>query len=120
MHGIVCALYALLALFFLEMMEPALGPLDPFQPRLLGGVLFAIAIYAFLIIIKKDWSWDRLKLGFLILYYMLLSTIIMEGSVFALLFPTISAEGVSMHTFDLIIMSVLFILGLYSYMKQSE
>lgn len=119
LYAIVCVLYGILAIFLPGMMEAMLGPMDPFQPRLFGGVLFVIAIYAFLIILKKDWDWEYVKFGYLILYSLLVSTIIMEGSVTALLFPTLSAAAISMHAFDLIIMPVLLILGLYSYMKQS-
>ncbi len=119
-YGIVCLLYGILALFFLDMMEPMLGPMDPFQPRLFGGVLFVIAIFAFLIVFKKDWDWKHVKFGYLVLYSLLLSTIIMEGAVTVLLYSTLSAEGISMHIMDLIIMPVLLILGIYSYMKQKE
>ncbi|MFW9839137.1 MAG: hypothetical protein ACFFE7_16600 [Candidatus Thorarchaeota archaeon] len=117
-YGIVCLLYGFLGIFFTSMMEPMLGPMDPFQPRLFGGVLIVIAIYAFLIIFKKDWEWENVKFGYLVLYSLLVSTIIMEGSVTALLFPTLSAEAIGMHVMDLIIMPVLLILGIYSYLKQ--
>jgi hypothetical protein len=118
LYGIVCVLYGVLAVFLPNMMEAFLGPMDPFQPRLFGGVLFVIAIYAFLMIFKKEWDWEYIKFGYLILYSLLVSTIIMEGSVTALLFSTLSAEAISMHAFDLIIMPVLLILGIYSYRKQ--
>jgi len=118
MYGIVCVLYGVLAVFLPSMMEAFLGPMDPFQPRLFGGVLFVIAIYAFLIIFKKEWDWEYIKFGYLILYSLLASTIIMEGSVTVLLFSTLSAEAISMHAFDLIIMPALLILGIYSYRKQ--
>lgn len=118
-YGIVCVLYGALAVFFNDMMEPMLGPMDPFQPRLFGGVLFVITIYAILIVFKKDWDWESIKFGYLVLYSLLVSTIIMEGSVTALLFSTLSADAIGMHAFDLIIMPVLLILGIYSYMKQS-
>ena len=49
-YGIVCLLYGILAIFLLDMMVPILGPMDPFQPRLFGGVLFVIGIFNFLII----------------------------------------------------------------------
>ena len=117
-YGIVCVLYGVLAIFMLEMMEPFLGTMDPFQPRLFGGVLFVIAIFAFLIVIKKDWDWEHIKLAYIVLYSLLISTIILEGSVTALLFSTLPAAGISMHAMDLIIMPVLLILGLYSYFKQ--
>ena len=118
LYGIVCVLYGILAIFFTSMMEAMLGPMDPFQPRLFGGVLLVIAIYAFLIIFKKDWEWEYVKFGYLILYSLLVSTIILEGSVTALLFSTLSAVAISMHAFDLIIMPILLILGIYSYRKQ--
>ena len=54
LYGIVCVLYGALAVFFPSMMESMLGPMDPFQPRLFSGVLFVIAIYAFLIIFKHS------------------------------------------------------------------
>jgi hypothetical protein len=119
-YGIVCILYGVLAIFFPSMMEAFLGPMDPFQPRLFAGVLFVIAIYAFLIILKKDWDWQYIKLGYLILYSLLISTIVMEGSVTALMFSTLSADGIMMHTMDLILMPVLLIIGLYAYMKQGK
>lgn len=118
-YGIVCVLYGLLAIFFQDMMEPLLGPMDPFQPRLFGGVLFVIAIFAILMIFWKNWDWEAIKVGYLILYALLVSTIIMEGSVTALLFSTLSQAAIGMHAFDLIIMPVLLILGIYSYIKQS-
>ena len=77
-----------------------------------------IAIYAFLMILKKDWDWEYVKSGYMILYSLLVSTIIMEGSVTAILFSTLSTEAIGMHVLDLIIMPVLLILGLYSYLKQ--
>lgn len=119
LYGIVCVLYGALAVFFIDLMEPVLGPMDPFQPRLFGGVLFVIAVFAFLMIFNKNWDWETVKVGFLILYALLVSTIVMEGAVTALLFSTLSPEGVGMHTLDLILMPVLLILGIYSYMKQS-
>ncbi len=117
-YAIVCLLYGFLGIFFPSMMEAMLGPMDPFQPRLFGGVLLVIAVYAFLIIFKKDWEWEHVKFGVLILYSLLVSTIVMEASVTALLFSTLSATAISMHVLDLIIMPVLLILGIYSYMKQ--
>ena len=120
LYGIVCVLYGALAVFFPSMMEAFLGPMDPFQPRLFGGVLFVIAIFAFLMIIKKDWDWEYVKIAFLVIYALLISTIVLEGSVTALLFSTLSAEGISMHVMDVILMPVLLVLGLYSYMKQES
>jgi len=119
-YGIVCLLYGFLAIFFLNMMETVTGPTDPFQPRLFGGVLLVIAFYIFLVIFKKGWDWEFVKSAYLVLYSLLLSTIIMEGSVTVLLYSSLSTEAINMHLFDMIIMPILLILGIYSYMKQSE
>jgi len=117
-YAIVCVLYGVLAIFMTDMMEAVLGTMDPFQPRLFGGVLFVIAIFAFLMIIKKNWDWEFIKLAYIVLYALLISTIIMEGSVTILVLSTLTAAGLQMHVMDLIIMPVLLILGLYSYFKQ--
>ncbi len=89
-------------------------------PRMFGGILFTIAIFNFLILIKKDWDWEYIKFGFILLYAMILSSIIMEASYTALLFPTLSTEAIGFHTMDLLIMPILLILGIVSYMKQKE
>ena len=117
-YAIVCVLYGVLAIFMTDMMEAVLGTMDPFQPRLFGGVLFVIAIFAFLMIIKKNWDWEFIKLAYIVLYALLISTILMEGSVTILVLSTLTAAGLQMHVMDLIIMPVLLILGLYSYFKQ--
>jgi len=117
-YGIVCLLYGVLAVFFLDIVASITGYNDPFQARLFGGVLLVITFYAFLMVFKKDWDWEHVKSGYLVLYSLILSTIIMEGAVTAMLYSTLSAEALNMHIMDFIIMPILLILGIYSYMKQ--
>ncbi len=120
-YGLVCTLYGVLTVFMTEMMEATLGgPMGPLYPRMLGGIFLTIAIFNFLILIKKDWDWEYIKFGFTLLYAMILSSIIMEGSYTALLFPTLSTEAIGFHVMDLLIMPILLILGIVSYMKQKE
>jgi hypothetical protein len=120
-YGSVCTLYGVLTVFMTEMMEATLGvPMGLLYPRMFGGILFTIAIFDFLILINKDWDWEHIKFGFTLLYAMNVSTIIMEGSYTALMFPTLSTEAIGFHAMDLLIMPILLILGIVSYMKQKE
>ncbi len=120
-YGLVCTLYGVLTVFMTDMILAILGiPMDPIYPRMLGGIFFTIAIFDFLILIKKDWDWEYIKFGFTLLYAMIVSCIIMEGSYFVLWFPTLSTEAIGFHVMDLLIMPILLILGIVSYMKQKE
>jgi hypothetical protein len=117
-YGIACLMYGILGTFFVDMFEAMTGYTDPLYPRMFAGILLVIAFYTFLILFKKGWDWEHIKFGFMILYTMILSTIIMEGAVTVLTLSSMSAEAVNLHTFNLILMPVLLILGIYSYMKQ--
>jgi hypothetical protein len=117
-YGIVCLLYGILGVFFVEMLESMTGYTDPLYPRMFAGVLLVITFYTFLILFKKDWEWEHVKFGFLILYSLIISTIIMEGSVTALTISTMSVEELNLHIMDFILMPLLLILGIYSYRKQ--
>lgn len=119
-YGIVCLLYGILAIFFVGMLEAMTGYNDPFYPREFGGVLLVIAFYTFLVLFKKNWDWEHIKYGFLILYTLIISTMIMEGSVGLLTLSTMSAEELNLHILDFILMPILLILGIYSYMKQGK
>ncbi len=120
-YGLVCTLYGVLTVFMTDMILAILGiPMDPIYPRMLGGIFFTIAIFDFLILIKKDWDWEYIKFGWTLLYAMIVSSIIMEGSYFVLWYPTLSTEAIGFHVMDLLIMPILLILGIVSYMKQKE
>ncbi|MHA1951756.1 MAG: hypothetical protein ACW99G_15170 [Candidatus Thorarchaeota archaeon] len=120
-YGLICTLYGVLTVFMTEMMEATLGiPMGPIYPRMLGGIFLTIAIFDFLILIKKDWDWEYIKFGFMLLYAMVLSSLIIEASYTALWFPTLSTEAIGFHAMNLLIMIILLILGIVSYMKQKE
>jgi len=120
-YGLVCTLFGVLTVFMTDMILAILGiPMDPIYPRMLGGIFFTIAIFDFLILIKKDWDWEYIKFGWTLLYAMIVSCLIIEGSYFALWYPTLSTEAIGFHVMDLLIMSILLILGIVSYMKQKE
>jgi hypothetical protein len=118
-YGLVCTLYGVMTVFMTDMILGILGlPMDPIYPRMLGGIFFTIAIFDFLILIKKDWDWEYIKFGWFLLYAMIVSCLIIEGSYFVLWYPTLSASAIGFHIQDLLIMPILLILGIVSYMKQ--
>ena len=120
-YGLICTLYGVLTVFMTDMILATLGlPNDPVYPRMLGGIFFTIAIFDFLILIKKDWDWEHIKFGWTLLYAMIVSCLIIEGSYFVLWYPTLSTSAIGFHVMDLLIMPMLLILGIASYMKQKE
>ena len=120
-YGLICTLYGVLTVFMTDMILATLGlPNDPIYPRMLGGIFFTIAIFDFLILIKKDWDWEYIKFGWTLLYAMIVSCLIIEGSYFVLWYPTLSTSAIGFHVMDLLIMPMLLILGIASYMKQKE
>jgi hypothetical protein len=119
LYGLVCLLFGVMIVFLLDaFVTPMTGWTNPLHPRMFGGVLFVIAVFDFLILFKKDWEWEQVKLAFLVLYSLILVTIIMELSVTAVYLASFSAAAVSEIIFENILMSVLFLLGVFSYLKQ--
>ncbi len=117
-YGIVNILYGPMAIFFpVPLFIPSTT--NPYNARFGGAVLLGIAIFSFLILIKKDWEWERIKLAYQFLYYLLVANIILEPT--RLLFPaTDLMMMISQTILDMIIMSTLLVLGVYSYFKQRE
>jgi hypothetical protein len=118
-YGLVCLLFGFMNIFLLDaFVTPMTGWTNPLHPRMFGGVLLVIAVFDFLILFKKDWEWEQVKVAFLVLYSLILVTIIMEVSVTAVYLASFSAAVVSEMIFENIVMSVLFALGVFSYLKQ--
>ncbi|MFW9878398.1 MAG: hypothetical protein ACFFG0_35395, partial [Candidatus Thorarchaeota archaeon] len=92
-YGTVCFIYFILTTFLLDMLLPAsTGLNNPFHPRMFGGALLVVTIYSFLIVIKKSWEWEKIKLTFEFMYSWILVNIIVEASLLALygsLYPAI-------------------------------
>jgi len=120
-YGIVCLIFAVMLIFFLDLWLVAVNMptwLNEFHPRGFGGALLVVVIFAILVLVNKDWDWEKIKVAYLVVYLWLPINIIMEVSVGALYASTISNELLSQLFMDLILMSVLLIMGIISYMKQ--
>ena len=120
-YGIVCLIFAVMLIFFLDFWIAAVNMptwLNQFHPRGFGGALLVVVIFALLVLINKDWDWEKIKFGYELMYLWLPINIIMEVSVSALYAPTLSNELLSQLIMDVILMSILLVLGVYSYIKQ--
>ena len=120
-YGIVCLIFAVMLIFFLDFWIAAVNMptwLNQFHPRGFGGALLVVVIFALLVLINKDWDWEKIKFGYELMYLWLPINIIMEVSVSALYAPTLSTEILSQVIMDVILMSILLVLGVYSYIKQ--
>ncbi len=116
-YGIVNILYGPMAIFLpVPLFIPATT--NPFNVRYNGATLLGIAIFAFLILIRKNREWENVKLIYEFLYYLLIAMIILEPT--RLLFPTPTPMMISQTIMDMIIMVALLVLGVYSYIKQRE
>ena len=120
-YGIVCLIFAVMLIFFLDFWIAAVNMptwLNQFHPRGFGGALLVVVIFALLVLINKDWDWEKIKFGYELMYLWLPINIIMEVSVTAIYAPTLSIELISQIIMDIILMSILLVLGIYSYIKQ--
>ena len=113
-YGIVCLIFAVMLIFFLDLW------LNEFHPRGFGGALLVVVAFAILVLFNKDWDWEKIKVAYLVVYLWLPINIIMEVSIAALYASTISSELLSQTFMDLILMSVLLVLGVFSYYKQER
>ena len=122
-YAIVCLAFAILLIFFLDFWIVMVNMptwLNQFHPRGFGGALLVVVIFALLVLLNKDWDWEKIKLAYLVVYTWLPINIIMEVSVTVIFLPTLSNELVSQIILDVILMSILLVLGVYSYIKQRE
>ena len=121
LYGIVSLIFAVLLIFVTDFFLAALNMptwQNPLHPRMFGGALFTVVIFALLVLLNKDWDWEKIKLAYEVLYLWLLINIIVEGSMVAFYGSVFSPELVTQLIMDVIIMSVLLVLGIYSYMRQ--
>ncbi|MFX0000898.1 MAG: hypothetical protein ACFE9Q_17540 [Candidatus Hodarchaeota archaeon] len=115
-YTIVTLLYGIMYLTIPELLIGAVGWYDPMDPRVFGGICLICSIYAIIILRRKEW--ESVKLIYSYLFVIFIPTIIINISLLILLFPTLSAFALSQFFMGLIFMSILFVLGVSSYIKQ--
>ena len=63
-------------------------------------------------------EWEQIKFGYEFLYYLVIMNIVVEGGIGLLMASTATPAAISQVVMDLILMSVVLVLGVYSYFKQ--
>jgi len=114
--AILWFIFGILLTFLYDMTMNPEGWTNPYLPRMFGGVNLLSAIFAILMLRKKEW--EEIKLTFEYLIGLLLSTLIIEVAVLATLGSTFGAQGIQLGSMTIIVEAVLLTLGIISYIKQ--
>ena len=113
---ILWILFGILLTFLYDMTMNPEGWTNPYLPRMFGGVNLISAIFAILMLRKNEW--EEIKLTFEYFIGILISTIIIEVTVFVTFYSTFGASWRSQALFPITVEAVLLILGIVSYIKQ--
>ena len=89
---------------------------NPFHVRAFGGLCYVGALFAVIMLFKKEW--EEIKLAYIFLFSLCVPVIIIEAAVLAVLGSTFKAVTVSQMIFDLIMLSGKVTLGFFAYIKQ--
>ena len=117
--GIPNFIYGILSVFLTDMLVTIpTGWTNPLHPRIIGGLFFLTAVFSAIMIRKKEW--EEIKLTFAFYACMLLSTIIINIAVVAIISPTLSASVITQNIFETILMGSMFALSVISYIKQER
>ncbi|MFW9768157.1 MAG: hypothetical protein ACFFF9_15245 [Candidatus Thorarchaeota archaeon] len=119
-YGIVCLLFGTMYILMAETLIAALAPgweVNVFHPKVLGGFLVVIGFFDILMILNKNWEWDHIKVAYMALFAFIIPMIIAQILALTLLSPT--AAFVGEMILEIPLESVLLILGIVGYLKQS-
>ncbi len=120
-YGIVSLVFAVFLIFFLDAFLATLNMptwQNPAHPRMFGGALLLVVIFALLVLFNKDWDWEKIKFAFGIMYLWIPINITMELTTLTLYGSILSTEAISQTIMDVILMSTLLVLGVVAYIKQ--
>lgn len=115
-YAIVTLLYGIIYISVPELIGNLVGWTDPMAPRVFGGLCLVCSVYAIIILRRKEW--EGIKLMYSYLFVIFIPTIIINLSLLIVLFPTLPLAGISQFFMGLVSMSLLFLIGLVSYIKQ--
>lgn len=91
---------------------------NPSHPRMFGAALFIVTIFAVLVLLHKDWEWEKIKLAYEVLGIWLPINIAVEASLVAVFGSVFSTEATMQGVMDIVIMSLLLVLIVVAYVKQ--
>jgi hypothetical protein len=109
-------MFAILLIFLFDMTMNPEGWTNPYLPKLFGGVILVAAIFAILMLRKKEWE----EIKFLFEYFigLLISTLFFETCVFIAVGSAFGASTMMTHSFNITVEAVLLVLGIVAYFKQ--
>ena len=109
-------MFAILLIFLFDMTMNPEGWTNPYLPKLFGGVILVSAIFAILMLRKKEWE----EIKFLFEYFigLLISTLFFETCVFIAVGSAFGASTMMTHSFNITAEAVLLVLGIVAYFKQ--
>jgi predicted membrane channel-forming protein YqfA (hemolysin III family) len=114
--AIIWFIFGTVLTFLYDMFLNPEGWTNPYFPRMFGGINYVSAVFATLMLLKKDW--EEIKLTFAYFIGILTSTLIIEISVLSILGSTFGASMIQAGTSTIILEAVLLTLGIVVYIKQ--
>jgi hypothetical protein len=114
--AVIFLIFGTMQVFLYDMTLNYEGWTDPFHVRAFGGILYVAALYAVIMLLKKDW--EEIKLAYLFLFSLCVPVIIVEAALLGMLGSTFMAATVSQMIFDLIIICAKLALGIVAYLRQ--
>ena len=114
--AIMWFLFGILLTFLYDMAMNPEGWTNPYLLRMFGGVNLISAIFAILMLLKKEW--EEIKLTFMYFIGILLSTLIIELAVYTTFYSTFGALWRTQGLFPITVEAVLLVLGIIVYIKQ--
>ena len=114
--AVIFLIFGTMMVFLYDMTLNTEGWTNPFHVRAFGGILYVAALFAVIMLRKKEW--EEIKLAYIFLCSLCFPVIIIEAAILAVLGSTFMAATVSQMIFDLIIICGKVALGIVAYMKQ--
>lgn len=120
-YGIACLFFGIMYIFLAETIIAGYAPgweINVFHPKVLGGFLFVIGFFDILMLLNKKWEWDHIKVAYMALFAFIIP--MLSGQILAVALLPMTAAFISEMMFEIPLESVLLILGIIGYLKQSE
>ena len=114
--AIIWFIFGIMLTFLYDIALNPEGWTNPYLPRMFGGVNFISAIFAILMLRKKEW--EEIKLTFEYLIGLIIFTVIIEIAVLATFGSTFGAATILQGSGTITLEAVLLTLAIVSYIKQ--
>ncbi|MFW9999072.1 MAG: hypothetical protein ACFE9Q_10560 [Candidatus Hodarchaeota archaeon] len=114
--AVIFIIFGTMLIFLYDATLNTEGWTNPLFPRGFGGLIYVAALYAVIMLRKKEW--EEIKLAYLFLFSLCIPVIIIEATVLGVLGSTFKVVTVSQMIFDLIMISAKVALGFVAYFRQ--